>query len=82
MVNALSSRSALRPQNEDAITIGAHILTGAMDAPAVMTAPKDSCLLMIADGMGGHAHGVMASRVARCMDAPAAPKSTKIGETG
>jgi PPM family protein phosphatase len=27
-----------------------------------MTAPNGCCLLMIADGMGGHAHGAMASR--------------------
>lgn len=33
-----------------------------MDAPIVVTAPNDCCLLMIADGMGGHAHGAMASR--------------------
>ncbi|MEH2519538.1 serine/threonine protein phosphatase PrpC [Bradyrhizobium sp. AZCC 1610] len=43
-------------------SIGDRILTGDMDAPVVMTAPIDSCLLMIADGMGGHAHGAMASR--------------------
>jgi protein phosphatase len=52
----------VRPQNEDAVAIGTHILTGDMDAPVVMTAPSDCCLLMIADGMGGHAHGAKASR--------------------
>jgi serine/threonine protein phosphatase PrpC len=40
------------------------VLTGDMNTPIVMTAPNDCCLLMIADGMGGHAHGAMASRVA------------------
>ncbi|HZR85303.1 MAG TPA: protein phosphatase 2C domain-containing protein [Bradyrhizobium sp.] len=57
-----TNRGRTRPQNEDAIAIGTHIMTGDMDAPIVMTAPNDSCLLMIADGMGGHAHGAMASR--------------------
>jgi protein phosphatase len=33
-----------------------------MNSPVVMTAPGDGCLLMVADGMGGHAQGAMASR--------------------
>lgn len=57
-----TNRGRLRPHNEDAVAIGDRILTGDMDAPLVMTAPNDCCLLMIADGMGGHAHGAMASR--------------------
>jgi PPM family protein phosphatase len=61
-IAAFTHRGRVRPDNEDAIAIGDHILTGDMDAPVVMTAPIDSCLLMIADGMGGHAHGAMASR--------------------
>jgi len=48
--------------NEDAIAVNTRILTGDMDAPAVITAPGNSCLLMVADGMGGHTHGAMASR--------------------
>jgi len=52
----------VRPDNEDAFAIGNRIFTGDMDAPVVMTAPNGCCLLMIADGMGGHAHGAMASR--------------------
>lgn len=61
-IAAFTHRGRVRPDNEDAIAIGDRILTGDMDAPVVMTAPIDSCLLMIADGMGGHAHGAMASR--------------------
>src|SRR4051812_31768044 len=52
----------VRQGNEDAVAIDHHILTGDMDAPIVMTSPNDCCLLMIADGMGGHAHGALASR--------------------
>jgi len=61
-IAAFTHRGRVRPQNEDAIAIGTGILTGNMDAPIVMTTPNDCCLLMIADGMGGHAHGAMASR--------------------
>lgn len=59
-----TNRGRVRPHNEDAVAIGDRILTGDMDAPLVITAPNDCCLLMIADGMGGHAHGAMASRAA------------------
>ena len=61
-VAAFTHRGRVRPDNEDAIAIGNRIFTGDMDAPMVMTAPNGCCLLMIADGMGGHAHGAMASR--------------------
>lgn len=57
-----TNRGRVRPQNEDAIALDSHILTGDMDAPTVITSPNDRSLLMIADGMGGHAHGAMASR--------------------
>ena len=33
-----------------------------MDTPIAIETASDCCLLMIADGMGGHAHGAMASR--------------------
>jgi serine/threonine protein phosphatase PrpC len=52
----------VRAANEDAISIGPRVLTGDMNTPVVMTAPDDGCLLMVADGMGGHAQGAMASR--------------------
>lgn len=61
-IAAFTHRGRVRPGNEDATAVDNHILTGDMDAPLVMTAPNDCCLLMIADGMGGHAHGAMASR--------------------
>jgi len=61
-IAAFTHRGRVRPYNEDAIAIGNHIFTGDMAAPVVTASPNDCCLLMIADGMGGHAHGAMASR--------------------
>ncbi|WP_426421793.1 PP2C family protein-serine/threonine phosphatase [Bradyrhizobium genosp. A] len=61
-IAAFTHRGHVRPDNEDAIAIDDRVLTGDMDVPMVMTSPGDCCLLMIADGMGGHARGAMASR--------------------
>jgi hypothetical protein len=61
-VAAITHSGRVRSQNEDAVAIDNHILTGDMYAPVVVAPPNDCCLLMIADGMGGHAHGAMASR--------------------
>ena len=63
-ISAFTHRGRVRPNNEDAIAIDNRVLTGDMDAPIVMASPNDCCLLMIADGMGGHARGAMASRAA------------------
>lgn len=61
-IATFTHRGRVRPNNEDAIAIDNRVLAGDMDAPIAMTSPNDCCLLMIADGMGGHAHGAMASR--------------------
>lgn len=61
-IAAFTHRGRVRPANEDAIAVGTDVLTGDMGSPVIMTAPDDCCLLMVADGIGGHAHGAMASR--------------------
>lgn len=55
-------RGRVRSANEDGIAIEGKVLVGDMPAPAAMTIVKDTCVLMIADGMGGHARGAAASR--------------------
>lgn len=62
-IAAFTHRGRVRPSNEDTIAVHKCILTGNLSEPLV-TSMDDSCVLMIADGMGGHAQGALASRAA------------------
>ncbi|MBX9650573.1 MAG: protein phosphatase 2C domain-containing protein, partial [Xanthobacteraceae bacterium] len=61
-IAAFTHRGRVRPVNEDAIAVHTRILTGNMDEPLAISMSDDRCVLMIADGMGGHAEGALASR--------------------
>jgi len=59
---AFTHRGRVRPANEDTVAIDGHVLTGDMTEPLVLTLANDICILMIGDGLGGHARGALASR--------------------
>jgi serine/threonine protein phosphatase PrpC len=61
-IAAFTHRGRVRAANEDAIAVGADVLTGDMDTPVTISTSGDRCLLMVADGIGGHAQGARASR--------------------
>jgi protein phosphatase len=61
-IASFTHRGRVRPVNEDTIAVHTRILTGNMTKPLVSSMSSDCCVLMIADGMGGHAQGALASR--------------------
>ncbi|WP_024513343.1 protein phosphatase 2C domain-containing protein [Bradyrhizobium sp. ARR65] len=63
-VAAFTHRGRVRSANEGALAVDGYVLTGDMTEPYILAPTKDICVLMIADGMGGHAGGAQASRVA------------------
>lgn len=64
-VAALTHRGAVRDHNEDTIAIDSQIIAGDGGEPSVCElAGGIPHLLMVADGMGGHACGELASRSA------------------
>jgi protein phosphatase len=61
-VAAFTHRGLVQSSNEDAVAIASQLLTGDMDRVHHGYVDRGNCLLMVADGMGGHAHGALASR--------------------
>ena len=61
---ALTHQGAVRPANEDTIAIGDRVMSEPMAAPASFELEVAAPLIcLVADGMGGHAAGEVASRV-------------------
>ena len=64
-VAAFTHPGLVRPHNEDCIAVGAWLQQGSMVQPAQFILPLEKPLLcLVADGLGGHAAGEVASRYA------------------
>jgi PPM family protein phosphatase len=64
-VAALTHVGLRRSSNEDCIAVGGRILTEPMDQPWLSVQKLESpCACLVADGMGGHPAGEVASRAA------------------
>ena len=60
---AFTHQGAMRASNEDTIAVGDWIASAPMDAPVVLEHTAAAPLIcLVADGMGGHAAGEVASR--------------------
>lgn len=62
LVSAFTHRGLVRRQNEDAIAVDDQVITGDMSAPLTIYPENCGCVLMVADGIGGHNAGAVASR--------------------
>jgi serine/threonine protein phosphatase PrpC len=63
-VAALSHLGNIRPSNEDAVAVGKELISADKFGPKRFTVAGSHCVLMIADGMGGHSQGALASKTA------------------
>lgn len=64
-VSALTHRGAVRPWNEDAIAVESWIRSASMNKPYSVSFPLAAGVVcLVADGMGGHASGHIASDLA------------------
>jgi len=63
-IAALTNVGLVRKSNEDAIAVGAELICANVFGPRRFTLPRNNCVQMIADGMGGHTQGALASKTA------------------
>jgi PPM family protein phosphatase len=63
-VAAMTHRGAVRGHNEDTVYVAGRVLAGDLDEPHAACLGRGHHLFVVADGMGGHAHGELASRTA------------------
>jgi protein phosphatase len=63
-IQAICHKGLVRDNNEDALSVGGVILRDDATKLVVTISPEGFFYLLVADGMGGHEHGEVASRFA------------------
>ena len=63
-IQAICHKGLVRDNNEDALSVGGVILRDDATNLVVTISPEGFFYLLVADGMGGHEHGEVASRFA------------------
>jgi serine/threonine protein phosphatase PrpC len=61
LVTVFTHRGVGRAVNQDAIGINNRVFVGDMSAPEVLNVSDEMCAVILADGIGGHVHGAVAS---------------------